>query len=387
MHRVVLFALPALHNHLLPQPARRMLMSGEKIELTAEMLAKREARRQKRAVQQTPEAVAAAQMAAAAEMEAKREARRQRDAEAAATLQAWAIRDAKHEVVPLVDIGANLVKLRGRSSLDEQLQRCALTGVTRVLVTGTSVSTSRRALELVRAPASSSGVQLQRAVELYCTAGVHPHDAKSCDDGTLEALEELLEAPECVAVGECGLDYDRMFSPRDVQLRWFEAQARLAVACGKPLFLHERDLDPSKGEPPLGSHDDLLRVLEAAGVAPERACVHCFTGSAAHLHDYAERGFRIGLTGFVAMKERGAHVRDALRSGALPLSQLMLETDAPFMKPDKERLPDLKVIKRGQCEPCVVPAVARAVAECLGMPPEEVARTTSANARAFFGLG
>ena len=75
MHRVVLFALPALHNHLLPQPARRMLMSGEKIELTAEMLAKREARRQKRAVQQTPEAVAAAQMAAAAEMEAKRDVR------------------------------------------------------------------------------------------------------------------------------------------------------------------------------------------------------------------------------------------------------------------------------------------------------------------------
>lgn len=356
-------------------------MAGERIELTAEMLAKRESRAKKRAEQQTPEALALAEAKAEAETAAKRDARRQRDVEDAAALQAWAIRD-RHEVVaPLVDIGANLVKLRGRSSLDEQLQRCALTGVTRVLVTGTSVSTSRSALELVRAAAESSS----SAMQLFCTAGVHPHDAKSCDESTLELLGELLDAPECVAVGECGLDYDRMFSPRDVQLRWFDLQARLAVARGKPLFLHERDLDPSKGEA-LGSHGDLLRVLEAAGVAPERACVHCFTSSAAHLRDYAERGFRIGLTGFVAMQERGAHVRAALRDGALPLSQLMLETDAPFMKPDKEWLPDVKVIKRGQCEPCVVPAVAYAVAECLGVPAEEVARVTTANARAFFGL-
>ena len=153
-----------------------------------------------------------------------------------------------------------------------------------------------------------------------------------------------------------------------------------------PLFLHEREVDADKG-PSLGSHTDLLSVLGSAGVRPERACVHCFTGSAEQMRAYADLGHPVGLTGFVAMSARGAHVRAALRDGALPLAQLMLETDAPFMKPDKERLPDVKLLRRGQCEPCVVPAVAYAVAECYGVSAEEVARVTTANARGFFGLG
>mmetsp|Transcript_8377 Transcript_8377/g.16942 ORF Transcript_8377/g.16942 Transcript_8377/m.16942 type:complete len:93 (-) Transcript_8377:347-625(-) len=86
------------------------------------------------------------------------------------------------------------------------------------------------------------------------------------------------------------------------------------------------------------------------------------------------------------METRGAHVREALAAGALRLSNLLLETDAPFMKPDKSALPDVKSLLRGQCEPCVVPAVCRTVADCLGLPPDEVARATTDNARSFFGL-
>ena len=81
-----------------------------------------------------------------------------------------------------------------------------------------------RALALVRAEARNSS-----GVRLFCTAGVHPHDAKTCNDGTLPALLAALAAPECVAVGECGLDFDRMFSPRETQLLWFERQVALAV--------------------------------------------------------------------------------------------------------------------------------------------------------------
>ena len=121
-------------------------------------------------------------------------------------------------------------------------------------------------------------------------------------------------------------------------------------------------------------------------VRPERCCVHCFTGSAEHLRDYAERGYYVGLTGFVAMHRRGAAVRDALRAGALPLTQLMLETDSPFMRPDREYLPDVKSLRQGHCEPCVLPAVCNAVAECYGVPPSAVARVTTANAVGFFGL-
>ena len=152
-----------------------------------------------------------------------------------------------------------------------------------------------------------------------------------------------------------------------------------------PLFLHEREVDADKG-PSLGSHADLLSVLGSAGVRPERACVHCFTGSAEQMRAYADLGHPVGLTGFVAMSARGAHVRAALRDGALPLAQLMLETDAPFMKPDKVHLPDVKALKRGQCEPSVLPAVCNVVAECYGVPPEQVARATTQTAQAFFRL-
>ena len=118
---------------------------------------------------------------------------------------------------------------------------------------------------------------MQPGVRLFCTAGVHPHDARTCDGCTLEALRALARNSECVAIGECGLDYDRMFSRREVQLEWFERQARLAAELDMPLFVHERDLEADKGAP-LGSAADLIRILGSAGVRPERVCVHCFTG-------------------------------------------------------------------------------------------------------------
>ena len=371
-----------------------MAMAKGVPDLTPAMLAKRAERARKKAAQQTPEALAATAVAAAAEADAKRERRRQRNAQDAGVLQAWGIKNADGAACLLVDIGANLTKLKGENSFKEQLTRCSLTGVTTVIVTGTSVAGSRAGLALVRSHSAARMEACEGAppcashrVSLHSTAGVHPHDASTCDETTIPALRALLSAPECVAVGECGLDYDRMFSPRQVQLHWFERQARLAVELGLPMFLHERDVDVdgSKGLP-LGSQSDLLHVLEASGVHPSRACIHCFTGSAEQLRTYAEGGYRIGLTGFVCMTKRGAHVRDAIRAGDVPLGSMMLETDAPFMKPDKLYLPAAQAVTRGQCEPCLVPSVCRVIAECLGVPEEEVARVTTANARAFFGL-
>jgi TatD DNase family protein len=349
-------------------------------ELTPEMLHKRKERAKKKKQAQTPEALASAAAVAAAEAEAKRESRRLREEQDAQALRQWGIKDESGAVCELVDIGANLVKLKSREALDGQLQRCELTGVTRVLVTGTSVSASRNALALARS------IPPDAAVRLFCTAGVHPHDAKSCNEQTISTLKALAQAPECVAIGECGLDYDRMFSARDVQLLWFERQVALAAELAMPLFLHERDRDTHKGKP-LGSAADLMRILDSSGVQPEKVCIHCFTGSPENLREYARRGYRIGLTGFAAMRARGAHVREAVAAGQLPLEQLLLETDAPFMKPDKEFLPSAcNAIIRGQCEPCVVPAVARALAECYRLPADEIARVTTATARGFFGL-
>jgi len=99
-----------------------------------------------------------------------------------------------------------------------------------------------------------------------------------------------------------------------------------------------------------------------------------------------ERGFFIGLTGFAGMRQRGAHIRELLQQGALPLSQLMLETDCPYMMPDKCYLPAEVGIQGRRNEPCAMPGICRAVAECLGEKPEHVAAMTTANALRFFGL-
>ncbi|CAE7748833.1 tatD [Symbiodinium sp. KB8] len=306
------------------------------------------------------------------------------------------------KVGSLVDIGANLGKCSPQD-LAAQLLRASASQVSHVILTGCSVKGSRDASRLCREWTGSTGwskalklvgAAAQREIQetgvqvlpnLFFTAGVHPHDAKSCNPETLDALRSLAAERACVSIGECGLDYDRMFSPRDVQLHWCRQQVELAVELHMPLFLHERDRDASKGKP-LGSSDDLQRILAESGVCPKMACIHCFTGKAEDLNTYVSRGYFIGLTGFAAMKKRGAHIRQLLQDGAIPLEQLMIETDCPFMLPDREYLPDTLGVRGRTNEPCCMPAICRAVAECLEVPAEEVAKVTTANARRFFGL-
>lgn len=227
--------------------------------------------------------------------------------------------------------------------------------------------------------------KLEALPRLYFTAGVHPHHAKTCDGSTLAALTELAALERCVAIGECGLDYDRMFTPRATQMEWCRKQVELAVSIGMPLFLHERDRGVEKGGP-LGSHQDLLNILDECNVESSRVCVHCYTGSREDLVDYVSRGFFIGLTGHAGMQTRGAHIRAALRAGTLPLSRLMLETDCPFMMPDRAYIPTELGIAGKKSEPCVMLSVCKAIAECYGVESNEVAEQTTNNARTFFGL-
>eukprot|EP01063_Lacrimia_lanifica_P022443 TRINITY_DN30031_c0_g1_i1.p2 TRINITY_DN30031_c0_g1~~TRINITY_DN30031_c0_g1_i1.p2 ORF type:complete len:342 (+),score=125.30 TRINITY_DN30031_c0_g1_i1:35-1060(+) len=277
----------------------------------------------------------------------------------------------------MVDIGANIAKLMGKD-LSRMLQRGAAAGVGKVIITGTSEKISLAAQKTAQqetARGSTSGVRL------FFTAGVHPHDAKSWTGETEAAMRALMKDPLCVAAGEMGLDYDRMFSPREVQLEVLAAQLRLAAETQLPLFLHERDRGVDRGAA-LGSHKDLVAALDAARVPPARVCVHCFTASEADLRDYIARGYFIGITGFIAMGKRGAALRAAITAGALPLSRLMIETDAPYMKPDGVP-PALGVVGR-QNEPCTLPTTVRALAECYGLPEGDVAAAVTRNTLAFF---
>jgi TatD DNase family protein len=254
----------------------------------------------------------------------------------------------------LIDIGANLTNRAFAADLDAVLGRARAAGVVDIIVTGTSVAASEAAAAL----ASTHG--------LASTAGIHPHTAKDADDDGLARIRRLLERPEVVAVGECGLDYNRMFSPKDDQRRCFSAHLELAARADRPLFLHERD-----------AADDFTGLLREH--RPRAAVVHCFTGDRAALEGYLELGLFIGITGWICDERRGLPLRELIP--LIPPDRLMLETDAPYLLP--RTLPEPPRSRRN--EPAFLPAVLDAVARAAGRPAAELARETTANARAFFG--
>jgi TatD DNase family protein len=257
----------------------------------------------------------------------------------------------------LVDIGANLTSKAFRADLDQVLARARAAGVGQIVVTGTSAALSAEAADL----AAARG--------LYATAGIHPHVAEQSTAADHQAVRDLLAHPRVMAVGECGLDYNRNFSPPASQIACFEVQLALAAETGKPVFLHERD-----------AADAFLAILRDHRPRLARAVVHCFTGDRRTLEQYLAMDLHIGITGWICDERRGAGLRDLV--ALVPRDRLMLETDAPYLLP--RDLPSPPRDRRN--EPAFLPRVLAAVAAAQGRTPEQVAAETTATARAFFGL-
>lgn len=265
---------------------------------------------------------------------------------------------------PIVDIGANLGNKAFREDLDGVLARARDAGVEAIVATGTSVPASRLAWEIAEREREPS-----RSPRLYATAGIHPHHASTYGPDALVALRELCARREVVAVGECGLDFDRNFSPRDAQLACFEAQLGLAAELGMPVFLHER-----------AAHDDFVRIMERWRPRLSRAVVHCFTGTGEALARYRALDLHIGLTGWLCDERRGRHLVPLAAS--IPEARLMIETDAPYILPR-----DMRPRPRShRNEPAYLPHVLGAVARARGEDAAVLARATTATARAFFAL-
>mmetsp|Transcript_42203 Transcript_42203/g.105122 ORF Transcript_42203/g.105122 Transcript_42203/m.105122 type:complete len:437 (+) Transcript_42203:303-1613(+) len=218
------------------------------------------------------------------------------------------------------------------------------------------------------------------------------------DPQALQTIETLMESPLCVAVGECGLDYDRMFSPRDAQLAAFDAQLRIAAKLAAPVFCHIRE---SSSGPALGAYEDAVELIRRhPSLPPSRVCVHCFTGDGADLQLLVDAGVCIGVTGFIGISRRCAATTAALRqhgNALLQAGRLLLETDAPFMLPDAKYLPPFMVDTgtppgskgrgRGRKnEPAVLAGVCSALAESLGQEYRAVAEGTTRAALHLFGL-
>jgi TatD DNase family protein len=259
----------------------------------------------------------------------------------------------------LVDIGANLTNKAFSGDLPAVLQRAKDNGVTNIVVTGTSTRESGSARDLAE----------QHPGFLHATAGVHPHNAKDCDTTTLATLRELAASPRVVAIGECGLDFNRDFSPRPVQSEWFEKQVELAVELEMPLFMHERDAGTAMVEI-LARHRDKM----VAGV------VHCFTGDEATLDAYLALDLHVGITGWICDERRGAHLHDLVAK--IPLDRLMLETDAPYLTPRTIRPKP----KSRRNEPAFLPHVLATVSQCLDLPESTVAAATTKTSVQFFQL-
>jgi TatD DNase family protein len=257
----------------------------------------------------------------------------------------------------LIDIGANLGHESFAHDLAAVLERARVAGVARMIVTGASRDGSPRALELAQA---HPGV-------LFATAGVHPHHATEYTDEADAEMRALHRHAEVVAVGECGLDYFRDFSPRPAQRRAFERQLQLAVDTGKPLFLHQRD-----------AHADFMAMMKNFEGRLGAAVVHCFTGTREELFDCLDQDWHIGITGWLCDERRGLHLRELVRH--IPANRLMIETDAPYLLPRTVK----PAPSHRRNEPMYLAHIVEELARDRGEDVAVTAAATVATAREFF---
>ena len=259
----------------------------------------------------------------------------------------------------VIDIGINLAHTSYDQDRADVIARAQGAGVIAMIVTGSTLADSARALELCR----------QWPGLLRATAGVHPHHAAGFLDSDRAVLADLLADPMTVAAGECGLDYYRNYSPPAEQRRAFALQLQLAAERGLPIFLHQRE-----------AHSDLMAMLREHPQLLPRAVLHCFTGGMAELEDCLGAGLAVGITGWICDERRGQALRDAV--SRIPDDRLMLETDGPYLLP---RTIQPKPAHRRN-EPMYLPVILETVAACRGQSIDQLAEITTANARRFFGL-
>ncbi len=243
-----------------------------------------------------------------------------------------------------------------RDDVDSVVQRARTAQVAAMMVVGTDVSSSRRAVAIA-----------DRYADIHAAVGLHPHDAKDCSEGVLRDLRTLAAHPRVRAWGETGLDFNRMFSPRKDQESWFLRQIETAGQLRLPLILHERD---SRGR--------FTELLKARWSPHYKGVVHCFSGNDAELDVYLEMGLYIGITGIITMKERGRTLREMARR--IPADRLLVETDAPYLTPAPERN------KFRRNEPAFVRTVLLKLAAIRNQDPEDLAAATWSNTCRLFGL-
>ena len=241
-----------------------------------------------------------------------------------------------------------------QDDLKAVIQCAKQNGIENMMTVGIDQETSARAIEIA-----------EKFDGVYASVGVHPHRVSSCSDQVMKKLTDLAGNPRVCAWGETGLDFNRMYSPKEDQETWFVRQVQAADEQRLPLILHERD-----------SHGRLLEILKAHPNDNRRGVIHCFSGNRSELGVYLDLGYYIGITGILTLQKRGIDLRNLV--GYIPLERLLIETDAPYLTP----VPQKNKSRRN--EPAFVKSVLLKLAEIRNTDPENLADITSNNARRLF---
>lgn len=260
-----------------------------------------------------------------------------------------------NEVLRWFDAGVNLFSAQFDTDRQQVMQNARQAGVQSQLLISSDLAETALNLEFCIKEAGC-----------LTTAGVHPHQAAAVDEDWQAQLQNLLQHDKVVAVGECGLDFNRMFSPRDCQILVFETQLHLAKTNQKAVYLHERD-----------AFDTQISLLKNNNISDGIA--HCFTGDSKALKAYLDLGLYIGITGWLCDERRGELLQQAMQY--LPLDRLILETDAPYLLP--RNLAHKPKSRRN--EPAFIPAIAAKLAQLRGWSLSDISMHSWKNTNLLFG--
>jgi TatD DNase family protein len=265
-----------------------------------------------------------------------------------------------------IDSHAHLTSKDFDADCDEVIRRAIDAGVTFIVNPAVDVADSRRAIELA-----------EKHSCVFACVGFHPHQASHADDESLAVIEELSRHPKVVGIGEIGLDYYYDFAPKDVQQHVFRMQMEIAQRRNLPVVIHTRE-----------SIDDTVRLVgesiaarsswrgRGQGLPAPRGVFHCFSGDFAMARKVIGMRFYVSFPGMVTFKK--AELAQSV-AAAVPLDDLLLETDSPYLAPVPHR--------GSRNEPAHIPLIAKKVAELQGQTVDDVARITSYNVYDLFGIG
>lgn len=255
-------------------------------------------------------------------------------------------------MTPLIDTHCHLEMSRFDEDRDSMVERAKEAGVEAIITIGSDIESNIQALRLS-----------EKYEFVYCSVGIHPHDAKDFTENAYEQLRQWTSHRKVVSVGETGLDYHYNHSPKEIQEKVFRRHLELAASMSLPAVVHSRE-----------AKDDTIRILRESGV--KKGVLHCFSGDIRMAEAAMSMGLYISIAGPVTFKN-AKRLREIVK--AIPDDYLLIETDAPYLAPEP--------LRGKRNEPAYIVHTAGEVASLRGVSIEDIARITTLNARRLFGIG